>query len=348
MSGETSDRTAIDPREFRHAVGNFVTGVTVVTTMDAAGQPRGFTANSFTSVSLDPPLVLICVGNTASSYAAFNRCHGFTVNILGETQRNVSDVFATKAVDKFEHIEWSLGANGAPRIAGCLATLQCRVHERVQAGDHMVLIGEVLEVATKPQNPLVYGKGGYLPIGVQQAAVSAPASNEIIAGCIAEHKGRLLLVRSKDGQEGSWTLPHTSLLESEHGELTSLKTAFRKLGAVIEIGFLYSVFDGEQPGKVHIVYRGELQTPPSETANSRLFELEDLPWDALWPQQLSGMLRRFIFERTIHQFGIYADGEGGGRVVKTTHAPEEYRSYLSRLTEHEKQGDAVRPGEENK
>lgn len=163
MDLAASANTEMDLRSFRRALGKFATGVTVVTTTDATGRPRGFTANSFTSVSLEPPLILICVGNSASSYAAFAACHGFTVNILGAAQRNIADTFASKSVDKFDRIAWSLGSNGAPRIARSLAILECRVHERVPAGDHLVLVGKVLEFATEDQEPLVYQGGGYLP-----------------------------------------------------------------------------------------------------------------------------------------------------------------------------------------
>src|ERR1700754_1916090 len=93
-----------DARAFRRALGNFVTGVTIVTTIDAVGRPRGLTVNSFTSVSLSPPLVLACIANTAASYEVFRQSKAFAINILSEDQRSISDLFASKAEDKFDHV----------------------------------------------------------------------------------------------------------------------------------------------------------------------------------------------------------------------------------------------------
>jgi flavin reductase (DIM6/NTAB) family NADH-FMN oxidoreductase RutF len=154
-----------DPRSLRRALANFVTGVTVVTTTEDGGRPRGFTANSFTSVSLSPPLVLVCIADTAASRAAFDRCAAFAINVLGEAQRPVSDIFASKAADKFARVSWHPGRMGAPLIAGCLARFECGVHDRRQAGDHLVLIGEVASFDAAAGRPLLYGQGGYVPLG---------------------------------------------------------------------------------------------------------------------------------------------------------------------------------------
>ena len=89
-------------RAFRQALGSFLTGVTVVTTIDQLGRKRGFTANSFTSVSLEPPLVLVCIANNADAYDAFTDCQGFAVNVLTDSQKSVSNIFATKEPDKFD------------------------------------------------------------------------------------------------------------------------------------------------------------------------------------------------------------------------------------------------------
>lgn len=165
-----------DPRAFRRALANFVTGVTVVTTTEDDGRPRGFTANSFTSVSLAPPLVLVCIGDTAASRAAFDRCEAFAINVLGEAQRPVSDIFASKAADKFAQVSWRPGRAGAPLIAGCLASFECAVHDRRQAGDHLLLIGEVAAFDAHDGRPLLYGQGGYLPLGTEHGPPPAPGT----------------------------------------------------------------------------------------------------------------------------------------------------------------------------
>jgi flavin-dependent trigonelline monooxygenase, reductase component len=152
-SGATSD---VDPAQFRDALAQFATGVTIVTTIDRDGFPRGFTANSFTSVSLDPPLVLVCVSRAVNSYPALTQSCGFVVNILAQGQRELSQRFASKAPDKFDGIAWSPSATGSPILDGALAWLECRPWRRVTAGDHAVLIGEVTDLGVNPGEPLAY------------------------------------------------------------------------------------------------------------------------------------------------------------------------------------------------
>lgn len=153
-----------DPTELRQALGCFVTGVTVVTTLEAGRQPRGFTANSFTSVSLDPPLVLACVGRSASSHDAFAGGQGFAVNILSEGQQAVSARFASKSADKFAGLAWRAGRSGGILLEGSLAWLDCRLERVIPAGDHSILLGEVLDLGRNPLQPLAWCRGRYLPL----------------------------------------------------------------------------------------------------------------------------------------------------------------------------------------
>jgi flavin reductase (DIM6/NTAB) family NADH-FMN oxidoreductase RutF len=321
---------AMDRLSLRCALGNFVTGVTVVTTMDELGRPRGLTANSFTSVSLDPPLVLVCIAATAASCGAFERCTGFTVNVLHEEQQTVAEIFASKSPDKFDRASWSEGATGAPRILGSLAIFDCQVHQRLPAGDHLILIGRVLEFDTAARRPLVFGQGSYISLSVQQAAVAQPSGRTVTVSCITDQQGRILLMRSGDG---SWTLPGAVLAGSGSGELSSLKDALERIGAKVEITFLYSVFDDADNG-VMIVYRGTLAEAVEETETVRLFPEADVPWDALRPVQCRGMLRRFFRERAIDHFGIYSDvvGEPGVARLKQDR-PSSWGDYVSQLME---------------
>ena len=184
---------AIDPRELCKALGTFMTGVTVITTVDEAGRPRGFTANSFTSVSLDPPLVLVCVDHKAHSYPTWAATDHFGVNFLAEEQREVSGIFAGKTADKFSHVSWSAGRTGSPLINGSLAWVDCRVHKRVEAGDHLVLIGEVVDFHYTPANPLGYFRGAYLTSGLEHDAMPSPGQRTRV-GAILEADGHILLV----------------------------------------------------------------------------------------------------------------------------------------------------------
>lgn len=154
----------VDQRALRDAFGRFTTGVTVLTTREACGAPRGFTANSFSSVSLDPPLVLVCVSHEAYSAPAFRAAPHFGINILSAEQRQISNIFASHASDKFERAEWYAGPHDVPLLPGSLATLVCAQHKLVEAGDHVVLIGEVLETQSREAQPLGYHRGNYVSI----------------------------------------------------------------------------------------------------------------------------------------------------------------------------------------
>jgi len=153
----------LDRAELRQVLGCFVTGVTVATTLDRDGQPRGLTANSFTSVSLAPPLVLICIDRGAASHGAFADGAGFAINILSDEQRAVSALFASKAADKFAQVDWRPGLGGGALIEGSLAWLDCRLDRLIPAGDHSILLGQVLALGRTARQPLAWCRGRYLP-----------------------------------------------------------------------------------------------------------------------------------------------------------------------------------------
>ena len=152
---------AHDPRELRRVLGSFATGVTIVTALDAARQPRGMTANSFTSVSLKPPLVLVCVATASSLWQTFAQASHFAINVLGDHQRELSKRFAAPHPDRFAGIDWSIGATGAPILDGVVSYLECRRHRDVEAGDHMILLGEVVRFDRDSKPPLVFHQGDY-------------------------------------------------------------------------------------------------------------------------------------------------------------------------------------------
>lgn len=157
----------IDPREYRNAVGCFATGVTVITTLDPEGDKIGITANSFTSLSLDPPLVLFCVDARINSFEAFESCRHFNVNVLREDQVELSNTFAKSSDDKWDGVEHGYGENGCPVFGGSLAVLECDKHEMHEGGDHLILIGEVTRMNYDGNGgrPLLYYRGGYSKIG---------------------------------------------------------------------------------------------------------------------------------------------------------------------------------------
>src|SRR4051794_30933138 len=128
-----SDQAQLDPIMLRRAFGSFPTGVTVVTAMDVDGQPRGMTANSFASVSLQPALLLVCIGHGATSFPTFSQCRSFAVNVLRDDQEDVSALFASKSAGKFANIDYAARHTGSPVLTDCLTWFDCTVHQRVLA-----------------------------------------------------------------------------------------------------------------------------------------------------------------------------------------------------------------------
>jgi 3-hydroxy-9,10-secoandrosta-1,3,5(10)-triene-9,17-dione monooxygenase reductase component len=157
---------AIDRNELRRIMGHFATGVTVVTTVSRNGALQGLTANAFCSLSLEPPLLLVCVDKKAESYPSFQESRIFTVNILAADQEDISRRFALSGGNKFEGISYRLGANGAPILNGSLGYLECELVEAYEGGDHTIYVGEVREAESiDGKKPLLFYRGGYRELG---------------------------------------------------------------------------------------------------------------------------------------------------------------------------------------
>jgi flavin reductase (DIM6/NTAB) family NADH-FMN oxidoreductase RutF len=161
-------------RQLRGALGAFVTGVTVVTTVDEDGRFHGVTANSFSSVSLDPPLVLWSQAVDAHSHPVFLNAERFAVNILAEDQLELSYRFAKSARDKFRGLEVDIGLGGVPLLRGCSARLQCRSFSRMAGGDHTIYVGEVQSIDRAERKSFAFGNGQYLLTSPHDLADGAP------------------------------------------------------------------------------------------------------------------------------------------------------------------------------
>ncbi|MFN7918598.1 MAG: flavin reductase family protein [Bryobacteraceae bacterium] len=147
--------------EFRRLCSRFATGVAIATTLDERGQPHGMTVNSFASVSLDPPMVLICVDLQSNLMPMFLHCRYYGVNVLNEDQQELSHRFAQSGHDRFGGIEWQAGKSGVPLLPGALAHFECRLDRSLDAGDHAVLIGEVVGGRAFSGSPLLYFESKY-------------------------------------------------------------------------------------------------------------------------------------------------------------------------------------------
>jgi flavin reductase (DIM6/NTAB) family NADH-FMN oxidoreductase RutF len=163
---ERPPRMSIDIRDFRTALGTFATGVTIVTTMSKDGTPIGLTANSFTSVSLEPPLVLFCLDRRSYSYAHFEQASHFAVNVLASGQQDISNHFARPSEDKWKDMTIDFCGVGCPAFKDALAIFECATHRIHDGGDHIIVVGEVKSFTYKSDGtPLLYYRGKYGRLG---------------------------------------------------------------------------------------------------------------------------------------------------------------------------------------
>ena len=294
--------TTLDPRSLRDAFGSFMTGVTVVTTRDAHGNPVGFTANSFTSVSLDPPLVLVCPGKFLSSFDAFTECAHFAVNVLAEGQEEVSNTFAGFKGDRFAAVSHSPNTQDIPLIDGALAQFSCITRQAIPAGDHVILLGEVLEFSHASGRGLGYANGQYFSLGLERAALDA-AMGATLCGAIIEHGGFVLLQQTPEG----FRPPQTALL-NRNGQRRALMTEVARTGVEVRLGPAYSVFDDRRTGEQHAYF---LATADG-VGRLHPVALSDLPDLSYTSPAIADMMRRYAREALTQSFELYlGDSESG-------------------------------------
>ncbi len=159
----------MDARTLRRAFGRFATGVTIVTTCPDGGKPEGMTANSFTSLSLDPPLLLWCPQRNAVSFPAFEASGHFAVHVLRSSQQELAMHFARPSSDKFAGHDWEPGLGGSPLLPGCLARFECRTEQLLPGGDHAIMVGRILQIVTDEGEPLLYNCGDWcVPVSMPE------------------------------------------------------------------------------------------------------------------------------------------------------------------------------------
>jgi flavin-dependent trigonelline monooxygenase, reductase component len=299
---------SFDPRALRDAFGSFLTGVTVITANDASGRPIGFTANSFASVSIDPPLLLVCIAKTSRNFATVTSAKGFAVNVLSDKQMTVSNTFAKPVEDRFATVEWKHGPHGSPILASVSAWFDCSMEKIVDAGDHAILIGHVEAFENGAMAGLGFARGGYITPGLSGKAVSAAAEGAPLIAAVVERDGAVLLIPADDGR---WHLPQMALKGGE--PLEALQAYLGSAtGLRIEVGFLYSVYDNKTSGHQHIVYRAAAEV--GETRAGRFVPIGELPLDRMDNSATADLLRRFAAESALGNFGVYVGDEKQGKV----------------------------------
>ena len=296
-----------DPRQFRDALGSYPTGVTVVTTVDADGVPRGFTANSFTSVSLDPPLLLVCLAKSAHSHPVFSSASAFGVNILSDKQRDVSGLFASKAPDKFDKVQWSLSDANTPAIHNSLVSFNCLLEQQVDAGDHTILIGRVKSFDTNSGKPLGYCRGAYVEYQNAAEIEAAVRGGARVSALIETPQGILMC---KDGDQLG--LPNASKLGTAQGE-SGLHKLLKEMHVNATLDFVFSVY--EDTHGPCVIYRGRADTPQALSGNAQIVKVEDIAQLQNTDATTLTMLQRYAKERSQDLYGVYVGDVNDGLVV---------------------------------
>ncbi len=301
--------TRFDPKELRNALASYMTGVTVVTARAMDGTPVGFTANSFTSVSLNPPLLLVCPGNHLSSFDIFATATHFAVNILAEGQEAVSNIFAGSKEDRFSQIHWSPDQFDCPLIDGAAAQFSCSLQNRVEAGDHHILIGQIQHYQASTKRGLGYCRDGYFSLSRErQSEAAAQGEQKFICGALVEYHDELCLLREPQGL----FIPMVKL-NDRSGARTSLLHHFDKLGLKAGIGPVYSVYDDAENGEHVTIFRATLlEKPALETVEFR--PISQLSTNEFSRPVNADMIRRYREEHDHNQFGLYIGDAVRGEV----------------------------------
>ena len=294
--------TDLDARLLRAAFARYMTGVTVVTSRDARDEPVGFTANSFTSVSLDPPLLLVCPGRHLSSFPVFRTAPRFGVSILAEGQEEVSNLFAGATGDRFALCDWDEGAHGVPLISGRAAGFVCTAHDRVEAGDHLILIGRIEAFDRSDARGLGYGPSGYFGLGMEREALSATASRTRASVLLDD--GRCVHL-TEDGDLPTVEVP------PDNDPLAALRRHLASRGIAADPGVVYAIYD-EGQGTRRLVFRAHLTDP---VAGLVAMPIVGLSAAAVPDPAVRAMLSRFEAEFGNQSFGLYVGDDRRGDVL---------------------------------
>lgn len=292
----------LDATQLRGAFSRFLTGVTVVTTRDAEGMPVGFTANSFTSVSLDPPMLLVCPGKHLSSFDVFCDPAQFGVSILAEGQEAVANTFASSTLDRFAQCQWDTPEGDTPLITGRAAGFVCDSAQIIEAGDHVVLMGNVVHFDDAGLPGLGYGPDGYFSQSKEREA-EAPHRVKVQASVLLEDGPDLLLTADE-------ALPTVMVAKGE-SPLRALTAGLIDMGIGAQLSVVYAVYE-EGPAARRIVFRGRATGPREGLRNIAIAELETA---SIRDKALQSLLRRFAQEHRTQSFGLYVGDEYSGDVL---------------------------------
>ncbi len=287
--------TTPDPLALRSAFGSFMTGVTVVTGRSADGTPVGFTANSFSSVSLDPPLLLVCPGKFLSSFEAFSQSTQFAVNVLSEGQEEVATTFASFKGDRYARTPHFEDPLGNLMITGALARFSCTTHQVIGAGDHAILIGQVQHFDHQAGQGLGYANGQFFSLGLERAALEQDGG-VATCGAIITQGDAVLLERTAKGYR-----PPQAVCQDRGHLREAFTQALSARGLSATLGPAYSVFDDSN---MHFSYF--LATAPvGATSHFEAVPIDTISSLDFASKAITDMMTRFALETRSHSFGLY-------------------------------------------
>lgn len=299
----------LDSKALRNAFGSYMTGVTVITAMTDDGKPVGFTANSFTSVSLEPPLLLVCPAKSLSSFDVFANCEHFAVNILSEDQQNISNIFAGSKDDRFSQIDWHKDEQGNPIIDGALTHFSCKTERNLEAGDHHLLVGQVLDFSAHEGRGLGYASGGYFSLGLErEAAEISTQKKHVSVGVIIEHNGKVLLSQS----EGKANLPNT-ITDDNTNAVSTIKQFLAENGIEAQLGAVFSIYENTKNNNNYIFYRAFAESPDTKGLGEYV-AIDSLAEQNFATPAMATMMNRYATESKNGFYGVYVGKEEFGKV----------------------------------
>lgn len=299
----------LDPKMLRNAFGSYMTGVTVITAVSKDGTPVGFTANSFTSVSLDPPLLLVCPAKSLSTFDVFANCESFVVNILSEDQQAVSNIFASSKEDRFSQIEWHKDEQGNPVIDGALTHFSCKTERNLDAGDHNLLVGEVLNFSNREGYGLGYASGGYFSLALErEAADISTQEKHVCVGVIIEHNGKVIINKS----EGKAVLPNTTTDDNTNA-VSAIKQFLTDNGIDAQLGAVFSIYENTKTNTNYIFYRAIANSPDTQGLGEYV-AIDDIEKQDFATSAMNSMMTRYAAESENGLYGVYVGQEEQGRV----------------------------------
>lgn len=299
----------LDSKALRNAFGSYMTGVTVITAMTDDGKPVGFTANSFTSVSLEPPLLLVCPAKSLSSFDVFANCENFAVNILSEDQQNISNIFAGSKDDRFSQIDWHTDEQGNPIINGALTHFSCKTERNLEAGDHHLLVGQVLDFSAHEGRGLGYASGGYFSLGLErEAAEISTQEKHVSVGVIIEHNGKVLLSQS----EGKANLPNT-ITDDNTNAVSTIKQFLAENGIEAQLGAVFSIYENTKNNNNYIFYRAFAESSDTKGLGEYV-AIDSLAEQNFATPAMATMMKRYATESKNGFYGVYVGKEEFGKV----------------------------------